>query len=328
MGSKQQYSPVINEILKAERNKYPLSNLPFNCKVDDVIDLVVRQLRDNYGADAQQVYYKNEDTITLQVLPATALQRFTTHGRQTYLFDDDLSNLLSEQGRETALERYALEHLPVDTFFVERKWLDSVGFIFTYIASNDSVLITDFTRRGKSKEFVKRSIHLEAERLIKTLDLSGDVHMNGIIGKKDDVIDLIFNSMQYIIYLTAINAEIEPVTKQAITKKLTAPAINEYSNKTQSKTQISTVGYRFGNEYRRYKRNSTERSSQSASHSGGGKGVKKTPHIRRSHFHSFWTGKKDNPDDRKLVVKWLQSVFVGSSEYDSDNSGTTVHKVK
>lgn len=178
------------------------------------------------------------------------------------------------------------------------------------------------------KEFVKRSIHLEAERLIKTLDLSGGIHINGIIGKKDDVIDLIFNSMQYIIYLTAINAEIEPVTKQAITKKLTAPAINEYSNKTQSKTQISTVGYRFGNEYRRYKRYNTEQSSQSASHSGGGKGVKKTPHIRRSHFHSFWTGKKDNPDDRKLVVKWLQSVFVGSSEYDSENSGTTVHKVK
>lgn len=328
MGSKQQYSPVINEILKAERNKYPLSNLPFNCKVDDVIDLVVRQLRDNYGADAQQVYYKNEDTITLQVLPATALQRFTTHGRQTYLFDDDLSNLLSEQGRETALERYALDHLPTDTFFVERKWHDSVGFVFTYIASNDSVLITDFTRQGKSKEFIKRSIHLEAERLIKTLDLSGDVRMNGIIGKKDDVIDLIFNSMQYIIYLTAINAEIEPVTKQAITKKLTAPTINEYSNKTQSKTQISTVGYRFGNEYRRYKRDNTEHSLQSASHSGGGKGVKKTPHIRRSHFHSFWTGKKDNPNDRKLIVKWLQSVFVGSSEYDSNNSGTTVHKVK
>lgn len=190
------------------------------------------------------------------------------------------------------------------------------------------MLITDFTRRGKSKEFVKRSIHLEAERLIKTLDLSGGIHVNGIIGKKDDAVELIFNTMQYIIYLTAINAEIEPVTKQAITKKLTTPAINEYSNKTQSKTQISTVGYRFGNEYRRYKRDNTERSSQSVSHSRGGKGVKKTPHIRRSHFHSFWTGKKGNPDDRKLVVKWLQSVFVGSSEYDSDNSGTTVHKVK
>lgn len=327
MGSKQQYSPVINKILKAERSKYPLSNLPFDCNTDDIINLVVRQLKDDYGAEAQQVYYKNEETITLQILPATALQRFTTHGRQTYLFDDDLSNLLSEQGRETALERYALEHLPVDTFFVERKWHDSVGFVFTYIASNDSVLITDFTRRGKSKGFIKRSIYLEAERLIKTLDLSGNIHVNGIIDKKDDVVELIFNAMQYIIYLTAINAEIEPVTKQAITKKLTAPAISEYSNKTQSKTQISTVGYRFGNEYRRHKRNSAEQSS-SATHSGGGKGVKKTPHIRRSHFHSFWTGKKDSPDDRKLVVKWLQSVFVGSSEYDSDNSDTTVHKVK
>ncbi len=327
MGSKQQYSPVINEILKAERNKYPLSDLPYDCKVDDVIDVVVRQLRKDYGAEAQQMYYKNEEAITLQILPATALQRFTTHGRQTYLFDDDLSTLLSEQGREIALERYALEHLPVDTFFVERKWHDSVGFIFAYIASNDSVLITDFTRQGKSKEFVKKSIHLEAERLIKTLDLSGNVHVNGIIDKKDDAVELIFNTMQYIIYLTAVNAEIEPVTKQAITKRPIAPAINEYSNKTQSKTQISTVGYRFGNEFRRYKRSSAEQ-SLSASHSGGGKGVKKTPHIRRSHFHSYWTGSKADPQSRKRIVKWVQSVFVGSSKYDSDNSDTTVHKVK
>lgn len=280
MGSKQQYSPVINEILKAERNKYPLSDLPYDCKVDDVIDVVVRQLKKDYGAEAQQVYYKNEEAITLQILPATALQRFTTHGRQTYLFDDDLSTLLSEQSRETALERYALDHLPVDTFFVERKWHDSVGFIFTYIASSDFVLITDFTRQGKSG-FVKKSIYLEADRLIKTLDLSGEIYVNGIIDKKDDVVELIFNAMQYIIYLTAINAEIEPVTKQAITKRPIAPAINEYSNKTQ----ISTVGYRFGNEYRRHKRRSAEQSS-SVSHSGGGKGTKKTPHIRRSHFHS------------------------------------------
>lgn len=280
MGSKQQYSPVINEILKAERNKYPLSDLPYDCKVDDVIDVVVRQLKKDYGAEAQQVYYKNEEAITLQILPATALQRFTTHGRQTYLFDDDLSTLLSEQSRETALERYALDHLPVDTFFVKRKWHDSVGFIFTYIASSDFVLITDFTRQGKSG-FVKKSIYLEADRLIKTLDLSGEIYVNGIIDKKDDVVELIFNAMQYIIYLTAINAEIEPVTKQAITKRPIAPAINEYSNKTQ----ISTVGYRFGNEYRRHKRRSAEQSS-SVSHSGGGKGTKKTPHIRRSHCHS------------------------------------------
>lgn len=323
MGSKQQYSPVINEILKAERSKYPLRDLPLDCDTDDITNLIVRRLKDEYGTEAQQVYYKNEETIALQILPTTALQRFTTHGRQTYLFDDDLSTLLSEQGRETALERYALDHLSVDAFFVERKWRDSVGFIFTYIASSDFVLITDFTRQGKSG-FNKKSIYLEADRLIKTLDLSGEIYVNGIIDKKDDVVELIFNAMQYIIYLTAINAEIEPVTKQAITKRPIAPAINGYSNKTQ----ISTVGYRFGNEYRQHKRKSTEQSS-SASHGGGGKGIKKTPHIRRSHFHGYWTGSKTDPQSRKLIVKWVQSVFVGTKDFEEDTGKeVTVHKVK
>lgn len=327
MSGKQQYSPVINEILKAERNKYPLSNLPFDCNTDDMIDLIIRQLREDYGAEARQVYYKNEKAITLQILPAVALQRFTTHGRQAYLFDEDLSTLLSEQDRETALERYALDHLPVDTFFVERKWKDSVGFIFSYISSNDSILITDFSKRGKSSDFKKKSVYLEAERLIRTLDLGGNVYLNGEIDKKDDAVDLIFNIIQYIIYLTAVNAEIEPVTKMAIAKKQVE---RTRESKTTAdthpiKTQISTVGYRFGNEYRRHKRDNKEWSS-SGSHVGWSKGTKKTPHIRRSHFHGYWTGSKTDPQSRKLIVKWIQTVFVGSSDNGEDE--ITIHKVK
>lgn len=319
----KQYTPVINEILKAERTKYPLSDLPKDCTADDVINLMTRQLREDYGAEAEKIYYANEEAITLKILPALAFQRFTTHGRQAYLFDDDLSSLLSEQGRESALERYALDRLPIDTFFIERKWRDSVGFIFSYIKANDTILITDFSRCGKSKRFVQKSIHLEAERLIKALDLSGNIYLNGTIGKKDEAIDLIFNVIQYVIYLATVNAEIEPVTKQAVTRKPESPVTIE----STSKTQISTVGYRFGNEYRRYKRQNPCHQHGSF-HIGGGKGVKKTPHIRRSHFHSYWTGKKDDPNSRKLIVKWVQSVFVGSSDYESDNTATTVHKVK
>lgn len=60
-----------------------------------------------------------------------------------------------------------------------------------------------------------------------------------------------------------------------------------------------------------------------------GKVVKKTPHIRRSHFHNFWTGSKTDPQSRKLIVKWVQSVFVGTKDFEEDTvKEVTVHKVK
>ena len=50
-------------------------------------------------------------------------------------------------------------------------------------------------------------------------------------------------------------------------------------------------------------------------------GTPKSPHIRRSHFHSYWTG---NGENKQLVVKWVNTIFVkGSSENLS-----TIHDVK
>lgn len=41
------------------------------------------------------------------------------------------------------------------------------------------------------------------------------------------------------------------------------------------------------------------------------------PHIRRAHWHSFWTGSRADPDARKLVLKWLPPIPVGVTEHDA-----------
>ena len=33
-------------------------------------------------------------------------------------------------------------------------------------------------------------------------------------------------------------------------------------------------------------------------------------HIRRAHWHSFWVGKKDQPDARFVTLKWLPPIPV------------------
>lgn len=44
----------------------------------------------------------------------------------------------------------------------------------------------------------------------------------------------------------------------------------------------------------------------------------KRPHIRRPHWHGFWTGAHDSPH-RKLQVRWLPPILVGNTEKQRDD---------
>ena len=66
--------------------------------------------------------------------------------------------------------------------------------------------------------------------------------------------------------------------------------------------------------------------SASVRRSRHGSHTAKRPHMRRGHWHHFWTGPMDSAQDRKLVLKWLPPIFVGSSQ--DGEMPVTLHKVK
>lgn len=50
------------------------------------------------------------------------------------------------------------------------------------------------------------------------------------------------------------------------------------------------------------------------------------PHIRRAHYHHFWTGKRDG--ERTLILRWIPPTLVGGNSLDSpEDIPTTVIKV-
>lgn len=57
----------------------------------------------------------------------------------------------------------------------------------------------------------------------------------------------------------------------------------------------------------------------------GGTHASPRPHIRRAHWHSFWTGPQDMPEKRKAVLKWLPPIPVNIAAGDLI---PTVHKVR
>lgn len=120
-------------------------------------------------------------------------------------------------------------------------------------------------------------------------------------------------AMQVVLYLQSQNADIKkpPKSNKSKRKHTKKNAISNVSN-----PEIIRVGYRVGrilSEYESHDSKST------------GTGSKKRPHSRRGHWHHYWTGSKRNPDDRKLIVKWVAPTIIHK---DKNSNTTTIVDIK
>jgi hypothetical protein len=43
------------------------------------------------------------------------------------------------------------------------------------------------------------------------------------------------------------------------------------------------------------------------------------PHVRRAHWHSYWTGPRASPEQRKPIVKWLPPIPVALEDDREEN---------
>ncbi len=78
------------------------------------------------------------------------------------------------------------------------------------------------------------------------------------------------------------------------------------------------VGVRLGTALRRATSAAETADSEGSRH-------RPRPHVRKAHWHSFWTGPKDDTDQRKIRVKWLPPIPVNLD--DIGELPSTVRKV-
>lgn len=114
-------------------------------------------------------------------------------------------------------------------------------------------------------------------------------------------------------YLCAANAEIRDVK---IAKKNRQKAENG-NRKHGLAIQTSQVGYRIGQRFEKMYKDQGDISMSK----DGYKGNKKRPHVRRAHWHHYWTG----TGRTNLEVRWLEPVFVMGLEEEID---TVIHEVE
>ena len=114
--------------------------------------------------------------------------------------------------------------------------------------------------------------------------------------------------VQVILYLQAINADVQVRPAPAQKRKRSSLA------KQPKPPKQYDVGVRLGNAMRRYK---YERAADEHPNSNAGSHSTHRPHSRRGHWHHFWTGKRSEPENRKLVLQWVEPTFVGGKSTDA-----------
>lgn len=137
------------------------------------------------------------------------------------------------------------------------------------------------------------------------------------ISRPADSSRIILKAIQLILYLVADNAEIEdepaPV-RVADSKKKNPRIVQDKASEVKAKS----VGIRIGNAIRR------EQFRASAGAKVPATGNTKRPHMRRGHWHHYWTGPKNG--DRILKLKWTAPTMIHADAGSDDN--VVVYPVK
>lgn len=128
-----------------------------------------------------------------------------------------------------------------------------------------------------------------------------------------------------LLYLCSQNAEITNKDGEDVPKPEPEGAENaeqpqeqpQKKPKKPKKVQALRVGYRIGKAIRYHKQQEQDgaESKTIAPVVATGSHTKKAAHVRRGHYHHYWTGSKKD-GTRKLILKWTAPAFINASGKD------------
>ena len=247
--------------------------------------------------------------------------------KQIYRFDDSLFEMLTKNtdSKDVPIS-VIINNLPYPAFFIDNKFIgdDGTAYRGVYISMQKDydgnpelgfLLIED--TGALDYRFFYLPLYLGDMTIDKLLEDRSKLKNIQVDQEVMDItVRIASRLINTIIYICSANKEIETV-------KIASSQKNPRKKKKPAKKNISQnyVGYRLGAAIRKNKVRYVHEEPTKT-----GTGTKKSPHMRMAHYHSFWTGKRDDPDNRKLIVKFIPPIYVNA---DSEkNILPVVHPVK
>lgn len=186
----------------------------------------------------------------------------------------------------------------------ERKCLE----IFVFSQKNDSAetnvmpISLIFSNEETIRDIVDNSVKdffAYGKAVPDSMDYSSEYSLN---------ISVLRWALQYVLYLCSENAEIDqdPVNRQMYRH----PTPGFVKNKPRE-VFLLDAGKKTGAMIHAFKQKRYE--SRSA---GSGVSTVRSPHVRRAHWHHYWTGRLSHPEERRLIVKWIAPSYIHKEMYE------------
>lgn len=279
------------------------------------------------GADIEQLP-ANEIRLANHTAPIVAALAPWRLDKQVFVLDAEMERLLCEDTGDIEIPTEILMQLPYLCFYVD---------VNTLIHNQKRVT-------GFFVHFEDDPINKDRELRILLLFEDGDVEALPIHIDEDTVYDSLIHTMkeaekvlrnigsdirfrydndftnieqfktavkclQMILYICAQNADIQQDPEQKTISKTSKTVRDKYSE-----IKKWDVGFRIGGAFRQYRQQRPTDKTDVDDHEALNNPkthASPRPHMRRAHWHHFWTGKLSEPAKRKLVLKWLCPIAVG-----------------
>lgn len=319
------------DMLRTSRGKSGFPNWPEWCllpmgAVADVASEVLQVVQTRFVAFSGP----GEPNAVLTAMREMAALYSWRQGRGIYRFDDDLVEALLETEGTDSLPVEALMHPPEwgVCVVVPQKLQPVIGcsaFIshlqWNIEGSRRELRVSLLSENENGPILVGlQPLHLDMGTISEGIDGSYGfyVQRHQQLGQNSDSVRRVGTAMERSIeshrvlyppilallaYLGSAEADIVSPCEKPITEPLHA------RRGAKESVRRYEVGYRVGAVLRK---GIADRYHSSLRGDGSGRSV--IPHLRRAHWHHYWTGPKSDPDKRELVVRWIHPVLVGGSE--------------
>lgn len=292
---------------------------------------IKQAFKENRIEDFVEELFKNPQTnssastVTDDQIACTT-QRFIAvfewlKNKQIYKFDADLWELI-QNVEKLEIRSSVFKSLPFNVFWIEHEFENNLnGCMVIYGEYDGENYLKLIFLADNNISYLCLPFRSEIEG--KTIeDLIAEHSNSDVADWYKNNLRAVLNAVVYLCTdkpdISTYHAELPPVAPVQRTKK------NNKKKKTEKKniTSISNVGLTLG----RYIRE-TRKTTLTATHTGvnSGGGSPKSPHMRKAHYHSFWT--KDG-DKKKLIVKFLSPIFVNGGIADAELRPTIRQKGK
>jgi hypothetical protein len=268
------------------------------------------------------IYKSNFENINPAVITAAAAWKVS---QGIYRFDADLYNSLINQGLEGNVPCDVLKRLPEYCVYIETinaKYLGkNIEGFWVHLEKdmNDGQEELRFVFFCEDGTLIKMPLHIGNWTIEECINKMINYSLKNIPAKDmPDISGHISNEIipfiQLVLYLCAENVDLINKPKHPSTRMRTFGGID-----SPKEPKVWNVGERIGTTIRKHRNESNQESESrsSGSHSSP------RPHIRKAHWHHFWSGK----GRKELILKWLPPIPVGIDDNEEDGP-IVIHKVK